>query len=231
MTDATVTAPSFTDEQLAASIADIPSEFDVALMATCTLLRVTNPLYLLKVWYSESGLRTKAHNPNGNAVGIFQAMPATLAGMGFPGAPQVLQTPRGPQPQTTKGWQGFLLLSIVDQVKWARVYYKSYTGRLTSVGTVYLATFLPAVLLEHSPDQLTDDLVICEHGGTLGWAYDANTVFDPDRTGRITLGMLGAHAEKAFAGVRATAIAARVAAHWGHPTPDVAPQVSQPPRV
>jgi hypothetical protein len=116
-----------------------------------------SPFDPLCVWMSESGVHANAHNPNGDASGIFQAMPATLNGIGFPGSPLDFRT-----------------LAAHQQVQWARRYYGPYKGRLVNRAAWYVATFLPADL-----NLATDpNAVLVQKDGRRGWAYAANAGFD-----------------------------------------------------
>lgn len=119
-----------------------------------------SPFHYLAVWNSESGLNPAAHNPNGDASGIFQAMPDTLRGLGFLGSPA-----------------DFRQLSAKDQLPYAERYYRPYTGKLKNSAAVYVATFLPADLdLAVNPDA-----VLVQRDGRRGWAYSANAVFDVNK--------------------------------------------------
>lgn len=88
-------------------------EFVARFAGLCDDLRVTDPLGLLGCWMSESGLRPNAHNPGGDAAGIFQAMPSTLKNLGVTG-----------------GWQVFTRMTAAAQVPYARDYYRPYRGKL-----------------------------------------------------------------------------------------------------
>jgi peptidoglycan hydrolase-like protein with peptidoglycan-binding domain len=120
---------------------------------------------MASVWYSESGWYAKAHNPNGDATGLCQMMPATLAGLGFVG-----------------GWQVFDRTPAEDQIlPWMLRYYQAYAGKLSSAGLCYLATFLPAYLSEpwrraHGIDELNDDTLLAGHS-RLAWVVPANPSF------------------------------------------------------
>jgi len=136
---------------------------------------VTDPLGMLGTWMSESGLRPTAHNVNGDAAGLFQAMPATLNALGVMG-----------------GWRQFCTMSAAAQCDVAERYYRSYRGKLDSGALCYLATFLPAYL-RRPLSTLTPDFVICAaKDGPLPWAYAANAVFDINHDYKITIGELSA---------------------------------------
>lgn len=127
------------------------------------------PRDLLSVWFSESGVRASAHNPSGNASGIFQAMPAILVGLGW-----------------TAGDAAYRQLTATEQLEWALRYYRPHRGQLGSIGAVYTATFLPA-LLKHAG---APDYVLCAKYGQLGFAYGPNAVFDANFDLQITVGEL-----------------------------------------
>lgn len=133
-------------------------------------------LDLAAVLYSESGWYATAHNPNGDASGIFQAMPATLKGLGF--APEL-----PPDARAAK----FRTLTAADQMPWLKRYYAPYRGKLNSVTACYLATFLPADLAHAGDDQY----VLAQKGGYRGVIYTANAAFDANRDLCIRVGELG----------------------------------------
>ena len=124
---------------------------------------------LLAVWYSESGLRADAWNPHGDASGIFQAMPAILMGLGWPESPAAYRK-----------------LTALRQLEWAVRYYRPHRGRLVSVGAIYTATFLPALLSKANDPHF----VLCAKNGPLGWAFAPNAVFDTNGDMAITVGEL-----------------------------------------
>jgi hypothetical protein len=123
-----------------------------------------DPLDLAACWLNESGLHTRAHNANGDAAGLFQAMPATLRGEHYKG-----------------DWHSFLNLSVRQQLHWAEVYYSPHRGHLGSAHACYLATFLPA-LLSHATEPL---FVLCGRFGPHADWYRANSVLDVNHDGWI----------------------------------------------
>lgn len=156
-----------------------------------------SPVDMAGVWMSESGCHSGAHNPNGDAAGLCQMMPATLTSVGFLG-----------------GWQGFTGLSPGDQLPWMNRYYRSYTGRMLSPALAYLATFLPAYLTPgYLPkgEELGPETVIAARGGRLGWAYSANAVFDENLDGSIQLYELGDAIARNAVGERWDEIASKLA--------------------
>lgn len=139
---------------------------------------LARPKDLLGAWYSESGLRAGAHNdgPPGappekqyHASGIFQAMPATLVGLGW-----------------GKDHAAYRRLTATQQLDWALRYYKPFRGQLVSVAAVYTATFLP-VLVRHAHDP---KFILTAKNGPLPWAYAPNAVFDKNGDLAITVGEL-----------------------------------------
>jgi putative peptidoglycan binding protein len=147
------------------------------------------PLDLLKCWKSESDVRAAAHNPNGDASGIFQAMPATLVGLGW-----------------GKDTAAYRRLTATQQLEWALRYYRPYRGKLVSVGAVYTATFLPA-LIAHAGNP---DFVLTAKSGPLGWAYAPNAVFDRNGDLAITVGELEDAVRRNCIGARWTELLARL---------------------
>ena len=189
---------------------DLDGGFFLAWVNMCGRLRI-NPFDLIRVSYSESGgVRPKAHNPNGNAVGLIQFMPDTLNGLGW-----------------TKGWQEFLHLDAVQQIPFVERYYRPYASNCTSDALCYVATFLPALLpAAAGAMEGARDFVLCGQRGPLAWAYAANRVFDRDGKGSITVGDLAAQLERACQGARYGAIVQRLHLAMGNeppPLPEPAP--------
>ncbi len=150
---------------------DIDPRFDVAFLEACKALGCA-PLDLLGVMFSESQCRPAAHNPNGDASGLIQFMPATLRGLGWKGTAQ-----------------DFRCLSASQQLPYVVAYFRPWAkaaGAFDSAGRIYQTVFLPGTLRTAKDPES----VICAHGGTLGWAFDANAVFDHNGDGRITISEL-----------------------------------------
>jgi len=133
---------------------------------------------MLAVMFSESGCRADAWNDNPkhlppekrwNASGLIQFMPATLTGLGW-----------------TKGHAEFRKLNASQQLPYVRRYYLPHRGHLGSVGGLYVATFLPA-LVRHAGDP---NFVLTAKAGPLPWAYAPNAVFDRNGDLAITVGEL-----------------------------------------
>lgn len=137
-----------------------------------------DPQHMLSVMFSESGCRSDAWNDNPktlppaqrwNASGLIQFMPPTLLGLGW-----------------TSGHAAFRALSATEQLSFVRRYYVPYRGDLGSVGALYVATFLPA-LIKHASDP---SFVLTAKNGPLGWAYAPNASFDANGDLAITVGEL-----------------------------------------
>ena len=156
---------------------DVDESFFVRLRQVATDLGAT-PRDMMAVMYSESGCKASAWNDNPkssppeqrwNASGLIQFMPATLAGLGW-----------------ADGHAEFRKLSATEQLEWVKRYYWPYRGHLGSVGGLYVATFLPA-LIAHAGNP---DFVLTAKGGVLPWAYGPNAVFDTNHDLRITVSEL-----------------------------------------
>lgn len=154
------------------------------------------PLDLAGCWMSESGLHSSAHNPNGNAVGVFQAMPATLRGLGFPGT-----------------WDAFMYVPIAVQLNWAERYYMPHKGQLVSPGACYLATFLPA-FMAHAGEP---EFVLCDNNVLHTVWYVANKGLDVNHDGKITVQDLTDRVAHVCVGPRWAEFAARVNAAMDPP--------------
>lgn len=129
-----------------------------------------DPVDLISVAANESGISTTAHNPHGDASGLWQLMPATAKGLGWNVAvdPHLVQ---------------FRELSDVEQMHWFEKYFAPHRGKLVSAGAAYVATFLPA-LIDHAADPA---FVMCGEHGPLAWAYGPNKGFDVAGKGCITV--------------------------------------------
>lgn len=174
-----------------------------------------DPLDALGVWEAESGNYTWAHNPNGHASGIFQAMPATLAGLGY--RPEL-----GNDGDTRSA--AFRAESYQVQLRWAQKYYMPYKGKLKNKAAFYTATFLPADLdLTISG---TPDTVLVQKDGRRGWAYTSNSGFDTDKNYIITVGELEDAIDRACRGPRWEEISHRMSAQL-QITPQSIPQPIQ----
>lgn len=150
-----------------------------ALIAMCGRLEC-DPVDLISVAANESGISTTAHNPHGDASGIWQLMPATARGLGW----DVDSDPH---------LDRFRTLSDVQQMVWFERYFMPHRGKLNSPGAAYVATFLPA-LVDHAQDP---NYKLCGRDGPLAWAYVANKGFDLTNKGCITVQDLSDAIERA----------------------------------
>jgi hypothetical protein len=148
-----------------------------ALEEVCSLIEC-QPLHLLQVMSSESGLRADAHNDTPknrppeqryNASGLIQFLPVTLRNLGW-----------------TKGHADFRKLSPEKQMPFVRDYFLPWKRKkLSNAARLYVAVFVPAMLA--LPD--APDTVLIAKGGRLGWAYEANSAaFDRNNDRTITIG-------------------------------------------
>lgn len=153
---------------------------------------------------SESGVRATARNPNGNASGLIQFMPATLVGLGW-----------------KSGHEAFRRLTATEQLPWVRAYFRPHRNKLPSIGAVYTATFLPA-LLRFAGDP---DYVLTAKDGRLAWAYGPNAGFDRDRDGRITVRELEDAVRRACKGARWDELVVRLDASAVDRAPDTVPEL------
>jgi len=158
-----------------------------------------HPAEMLAVMYSESGCRADAWNDNPkslppekrwNASGLIQFMPATLKGLGW-----------------TRGHAAFRMMSPTVQLDFVRRYYAPHTGYLGSVGGLYVATFLPA-LVSHAGDA---SFILTAKKGPLGWAYAPNAAFDANGDFAITVGELEDAVARNARGPRWSELLARLA--------------------
>lgn len=115
----------------------------VALIAMGAHLQ-TDPVDLASVAANESGLKTTAHNPGGDASGLWQLMPSTARGLGW----DVDNDPH---------LDKFRALSDVEQMHWFEKYFRGHTGQMPSGTAVYMSTFCPAWLSHWT----TPNWVIC----------------------------------------------------------------------
>lgn len=168
---------------------DLSDGFFDKLKDICTELGC-EPIDLLAVMMSESGVRASAHNPNGDASGLIQFMPNILVGLGWLNGPDA-----------------FRELSAEAQLPFVKKFFAPYASKgLSSAARLYQATFLPATL-----DLGSDaDTVICQQGGIHSFAYAPNKVFDQNRDGKITVGELQDAIDRNTKGRRWEEIVARL---------------------
>lgn len=215
---------------------DLPDDFFYAVSSMCEGLECA-PIDILGCWYNESRLIPTSQNPHGWAAGIFQAMPATLRGMGYCGDAKYTESvgsytteqymvKHGTDSERAEAHQNmslmdkklsdaFCRMSAKGQVYWANRFYFGHRGHLKSPGACYMATFCPAWI-----DRAVDPFwVICSKEGTCDsplspeqsreW-YRENASLDVDQDGTITPGDLTAAIQRATVGARWADIAARV---------------------
>lgn len=137
-----------------------------------------NSVHLLSVMYSESGCKASAWNDNPknlppekryNASGLIQFMPFILPNVGW-----------------THGHAAFRQLTATEQLPYVQRYYMRHKGHLGTIGGLYVATFLPA-LVKNAGDP---SFVLTAKNGVLGWAYGPNAAFDANHDLQITVGEL-----------------------------------------
>ena len=168
----------------------------------------TDKLSLAAVMYAESGWYAKAHNPNGNASGVLQFMPATLKGLGF--EPNLPQAERAAKLRT---------LSVADQMPLVARYIAPHKGKLVSVTHCYIAVFLPADLSKAGQP----DYKLAVKGGFRGIVYTANAGFDANRDLAITVRELGQAVRKQCVGPRWSELLERLSAGVLVPAVDALP--------
>lgn len=144
------------------------------------------PEDLLLVSTIESGLKTTAKNPKGNAIGLFQAMPATLKGFGYKG-----------------DYKDFQRESAESQLDFVKVYITKAAamagGKFNSAAHVYVANFFPValqlpgikngdpntVIIEKDPTTKKYKNVSLEYERKV---YEVNKGLDRNNNGKITFG-------------------------------------------
>ena len=143
------------------------------LKAICQRLQC-DPEDLLAVMLSESDVNPAAQNPRGKATGLIQFMPKTLRGLGW-----------------TTGPDEFRKLTAEQQLPFVERYYRPHTGRLTSSGRLYQATFMPATLKDSD-----ESTVLAGANGPRYKAYAENKGLDVNKDGLITVSDLTARINK-----------------------------------
>jgi hypothetical protein len=170
---------------------DIDDQFPRMFPEACERIGC-KPLDLLGVMFSESQCRPAARNPHGNASGLIQFMPDTLRGLGW-----------------RDGDQAFRCLSASQQLPYVVAYFTPWQkagAPWDSAARLYQACFLPGTLTSaREPED-----VIAARGGRLGWAFEANSVFDANGDQRITIVELGEAVIRACRGPRWSELLARI---------------------
>lgn len=159
-----------------------------------------NPMDALGCWQSESANMTTAWNHNGGASGIFQAMPAILKGLGYRADLEDYDDAR---------CAAFRAETYSTQVQWATRYYRPYKGKLKTMASFYVATFLPADLDYAAAGD--DSTVLVQKDGRRGWAFSANAGFDENHDLKITVGELTDAIKRACVGPRWEELSERMA--------------------
>lgn len=176
---------------------NVPGMGETSAEFRCELIQVarrlgTDPNYLATIMSLESGLDPSIRNvwcmqnkdcaPSCCATGLIQFMPSTARALG-----------------TTT--DELALMSDYEQLVYVEKFYRPYAERLTSVGDVYMATFLPALVGEPPETVLGrqgDPAVL--PGTSLSYAkiYEQNAGFDRDKDGVITIGDVTSSAENRY---------------------------------
>lgn len=191
--------------------ANVDARFDKAFPEACAKIGC-KPIDLLGVMFSESTCSPAAHNRSPaqvkdkatgklrdslpseryNAVGLIQFMPATLIGLGW-----------------RDGYEAFKSLSASQQLPYVIAYFTPWQksgAPWDSAGRLYQACFLPGTLAtKRKPED-----VLTARKGPLGWAYEANMVFDVNGDGAITIGELTAAVMRNARGPRWLELLARL---------------------
>jgi hypothetical protein len=229
--------------------ADIPDGFDAELCRIARVVLDCDPMDLARPLFNESGLSFKAHNPKGDASGIFQAMPFVLRGLGFTGAGGYTEVPgayararMASDDATMKALDralaaAFRTLDAGSQLDpWMAKYYAPHRGKLVNATAVYMATFCPAYLDKAGEPEW----VICGSRPSdprKNW-YPVNIGLDPKRgdpptrKGWIEVRDLTAAIQRADQGPRWDELAVRItmadSLYWGprktYPDPALDPR-------
>jgi hypothetical protein len=173
-------------------------------------------MHMMRVMKSESDVRATAHNDNPkslppekryNASGLIQFMPQTLKGLGW-----------------REGHEKFRRFTATQQMWWVKQYYTPYKGYLHTVGGLYVATFLPA-LVKHANNR---DYVLTAKDGQLSWAYGPNAVFDANKDFKITVGELEDMVDRSCKGDRWEQLKARLEGYLLSVKEDASEAITQP---
>lgn len=127
------------------------------------------PLWLVALFYNESGLNPQAQNSIG-AVGLNQMLPSTLAGLNS-------------SPTAYKNGGVSYQLHIMQD------YFKPIRGKIKRAGDLYLYNFLPAAVIENAaPDYVlgAKDDYSKYHGISKNQIYLQNKSLDFNNDGKIT---------------------------------------------
>lgn len=134
------------------------SDFDtlVAIAKECSKPgAVCDPAWILSVMWVESRCKTSSKNPTSSATGLIQFMGKKGSYFGY-----------------TR--DQFAALSVTEQLKFVREWFKPYRGKLINLAACYLTVFTPA-FVDYAGDK---DYVISDVNGKLAWIAKANPYFD-----------------------------------------------------
>ena len=183
---------------------DLSPVFFSELTAMCARLGCDS-LDMLKVMFSEGGVRATAHNQASDASGLIQFIPSTLRGVGW-----------------TDGTAAFRQLPAEAQLPFVEKFFQPFKSKgLNTVTRVYQAVFLPASLDAGAGD----DTVVCGQQGPFAAAYASNRTVDRAGKGFISVGDLRAAVENRARGSRWDEIVRRLGGdgeRGGGPSPVVA---------
>ena len=163
----------------------------------CAAEGIADPATPLGVWAAESDNDPTAHNPQGDASGIFQLMPATAVALGW-------------DPDDTH-LDAFRRLPVADQMPWAIRFYAPHRGRLATPRDFYLRTFLPFA------DRA--DGVLAGRDGPRAAVYAANAGLDVTAKGFLVADDLTAAAARRDTSPRTRDLVARARAALAEGTP------------
>lgn len=158
---------------------DLPDAFFAGLKAYAVELKF-DPVWMLDIMWEESGIKPSAayRHPPDFATGL----------IGFEDVHGV-----GAEPDNSlASHDAFAKLSAVQQLPYARNFWRPMAGKATSGANLFQYNFLPASLARGT----SDDTVVCAKNGT-GYNgqeahfYAVNTVLDTDKDGYITVADLG----------------------------------------
>jgi len=124
-----------------------------------------DPNWLMLVMNFESRLNPRAVNPISGATGLIQFMPATAISLGTTVA-QLKQMP------------------FEDQLYYVEKYYTTWKSRISSFIDLYLATFFPKAMGK------PDDYVLETSTLPANIIATQNPIFDPFKTGKVTVGAI-----------------------------------------
>lgn len=137
-------------------------QFEKKLVQISNSLGISNPNWLMQVFYSESKVNPAAYNPTGGASGLIQFMPDTAAGLGT----------------TTAALRA---MSATDQLDYVYRYFLPYKGRMNSYFDTYLVVFFPAAIGK------SDDWVFSTSRLSASLIARQNPAININKDGQITV--------------------------------------------